>query len=290
MVWLSCIVTAAALLVALLVCWRVREQKAENNAWRELAGTQSDAGETFQPAMVADLPEPARRYFNFTIQPGTRLVQAVEIDMTGELSLGTAEAPVYRPMSAREILCPPCGFIWSLRCGAISGTEGILQGASWTRFWLLRLLPVARVGGQDHLRSAFGRLVAESAFWAPASLLPGAGVTWEVLSANSARVTLTAGPLMAGPLMAGPLMAGPLQQSVEIHVDAQGAPERVIFQRWSNANRDQVYRLQPFGGELSGFQEFDGYRLPTRVIAGNHYGTPDYFPFFKVTVTDVRFP
>ncbi|HBX74101.1 DUF6544 family protein [Haliea sp.] len=90
--------------------------------------------------------------------------------------------------------------------------------------------------------------------------------------------------------MAGPLKAGPQRQSVEIHVDAQGAPERVIFQRWSNANRDQVYRLQPFGGELSGFQQFDGYRLPTRVIAGNHYDTPDYFPFFKVTVTDVRFP
>lgn len=275
MIWLSCIVTAAALLVAMLVCWRVCEQKAENNAWQELAGTLSGASETFNPAMVAGLPEPARRYFNFTIQPGTKLVHAVEINMTGELSLGTAEAPAYRPMSAREILCPPGGFVWSLRCGAISGTEGILYGRSWTRFWLLRLLPVARSGGPDHLRSAFGRLVAESAFWAPANLLPGAGVTWEALGVDSARVTL---------------LAGPLQQSVEIHVDAEGAPECVIFQRWSNANCDQAYRLQPFGGELSGFQQFDGYRLPTRVIAGNHYGTPDYFPFFKVTVTDVRFP
>ena len=63
-----------------------------------------------------------------------------------------------------------------------------------------------------------------------------------------------------------------------------------MIQRWSNANPDQVYREQPFGGYLSEFHEFGGYRLPTRVEGGNLIGTPDYFPFFKADVTAIRFP
>ncbi len=47
----------------------------------------------------------------------------------------------------------------------------------------------------------------------------------------------------------------------------------VVFQRWSNANPQGAYRLQPFGGHLSKFQEFETYRLPTHVEAGNHFGT-----------------
>ncbi|MDP1555016.1 MAG: hypothetical protein Q8L84_06115 [Hyphomonas sp.] len=49
-------------------------------------------------------------------------------------------------------------------------------------------------------------------------------------------------------------------------------------------------RFKPFGGFLSEFREFDGYTLPTRVEGGNHFGTPDFFPFFKARVTAIRFP
>ena len=81
-----------------------------------------------------------------------------------------------------------------------------------------------------------------------------------------------------------------LEQSVNVTVDAAGRPTKVDFLRWSDANPDKVYRLQPFGGYLSEFREFDGYRLPTRVEAGNFFATDDYFPFFRVNVTSIRFP
>jgi len=48
--------------------------------------------------------------------------------------------------------------------------------------------------------------------------------------------------------------------------------------------------MQPFGGYLSEFREFDGYLLPTAVEGGNFIGTDDYFPFYQVTVTGIRFP
>jgi len=42
-------------------------------------------------------------------------------------------------------------------------------------------------------------------------------------------------------------------------------------------------------GRLSRFREFEGYRLPTRVVGDNHFGTADYFPFYKANVSRVTF-
>ena len=72
--------------------------------------------------------------------------------------------------------------------------------------------------------------------------------------------------------------------------NADGKPVKVVFQRWSNANPDKTFRTQPFGGCLSAFREFGGFRLPTQIEAGNFFETDDYFAFFKATVSGVRFP
>jgi hypothetical protein len=51
----------------------------------------------------------------------------------------------------------------------------------------------------------------------------------------------------------------------------------------------EVDRVQPFDGFLSEFRAFQGFMLPTRVEAGNFFGTRDYFPFYKARVRAIRF-
>ena len=149
----------------------------------------------FVAGMVADLPEPARRYFAYAIQPGTPLRPVVEIQMTGQFSLGTKDDPRYRPMEARQILATPEGFVWEMRTRGGMPLSGSDSGR-WTRFRIFALIPVARVGGDpDHARSAFGRYVAEAVIWAPAALMPGPGVTWEAVDDDTARVTVRHGDL-----------------------------------------------------------------------------------------------
>lgn len=72
-------------------------------------------------------------------------------------------------------------------------------------------------------------------------------------------------------------------------VNAKGCPVEVSFQRWSNANKDKIFRLQPFGGKLSDFREVEGFKISFRVEAANHFGTADEFYFFKADVKAVRF-
>ncbi|UYG03003.1 hypothetical protein OCT51_17675 [Halomonas sp. LR3S48] len=282
MAYLGVVVVLLVAAVLAMQAWRLTDNSAMEKAWTWLQSQAPASVEAFDPAMVEGLPDAARRYFLYTIAPGTPLHLVSEIHMSGEIGLGTKEAPGYRPMRARQILAPPHGFIWRLeRAGAglmqMSGSDGMANGRSWTRFWLNATLPVARAGGdENHLRASFGRAVAEAAFWAPAALLPQHGACWEETGEpNLARAIIT---------------HGTLEQAIEIAVAENGQPRWVQFQRWSNANPEKAWRLQPFGGYLGDFQNFEGFTLPTQVEAGNHFGTEAYLPFFRVRVEEVRFP
>lgn len=265
--------------IAGLQIWRWLDNRHAARVWRSLAAQADASPAEFHPSMVQGLPEPARRFFLFTIAPGSPIRTVAEIEMTGQISLGTKENPNYMPMHARQILAPPQGLVWALDAGQgamrIQGSDGFDGATSWTRFWLLGTVPVVRAGaGADHARAAFGRVVAEAVFWAPASLLPRNGVEWEALSESLARATVTANGMV---------------QTVDVRIAEDGRPVEVVIPRWTNANPEKIYREQPFGGYLSTFKQFEGYRLPTRVEGGNLVGTEDYFPFYKAEVSAIRF-
>ncbi|MCB1453781.1 MAG: hypothetical protein KDJ43_09050 [Rhizobiaceae bacterium] len=264
-----------AVALAGLVAIRIFDMRADRREWARLLSFQPAQPALFDEAMIAGLPEPAQRFFRFAIAPGTRLFRVAEIDMGGLFSLGTKEAPNYLKMEAEQVLASPEGFVWKMRTRSgmpISGSDS----GSWTRFRILGLVPVARTGGSvDHARSAFGRHAAEAIFWTPAVLLPGSGVAWEAVDNETARVTLS---------------HGGLEQAIDLTVNENGQPTKVLFMRWSDQNPDKVFRLQPFGGVLSDFRTVRGFRIPFHVEAGNHFGTGDYFPFFIADLTAVQFP
>jgi hypothetical protein len=277
MMKLVAILLVSVVFAAVALCiWRLADHRADRAEMDRLLAVQPDNPSTFTANMIAGLPEPARRYFTFAIMEGTPLLTVAEIEMRGRFSLGNKGAPNYMDMEASQVLSAPAGFVWKMSGGSgmmrMSGSDS----GRWTRFWLAGLTPVARFGGTpDHTRSAFGRYVAEAAFWTPAALLPGPDVKWEVVDENTARFTM---------------IYDGLAQSVDVTVDAEGRPTVVQFQRWSNANPESVFRLQPFGGFLSDFQEVAGFRVPMHVEAGNFFGTDEYFPFYIADVSEIRFP
>jgi hypothetical protein len=261
--------------IAALALWRQSDRRADRAEMDRLIASQPSDPPVFSADLVANLPDPARRFFSFAIAEGTPLYTVAVIEMEGQFGMGDKASPGYMPMRATQVLAAPEGFVWAMSSGGAMRMSGSDSG-SWTRFWLYGLAPVARFGGDpDHSRSAFGRYVAEAVFWTPAAVLPGPNVTWEPVSADTARVTMR---------------RGALEQAVEITVDPEGRPLRVSFLRWSDANPDKVHRLQPFGGYLSEFRDFGGFTLPTHVEAGNMFETDDYFPFFIADVTSVIFP
>ncbi len=264
-----------ALAFAGLYIWRLLDHRADRAQAARLLALQPVDPPRFTSDMVADLPAPARRYFNYSIREGTALFTVAQITMTGKFGMGDQNAPNYMDMRANQVLAAPHGFLWKMSANRgglrISGSDS----THWTRFWLAGLAPVARFGGTpDHSLSGFGRYASEAIFWTPAAVLPQPGVIWQPVDDDTARVTLT---------------HNGHSQAIDLTVDAKGRPTQIMFQRWSNANPEGEYRFQPFGGTFSEFREFQGFRLPTRIEAGNFFGTQAYFPFFIAEVSDIRF-
>lgn len=276
------VVILLALLVvvfAALRAWRVTEIHDEDEVWRRLTSEATASPSVFDESLIEGLPEPARRYFLATIEIGAPLYTVAEIQMTGEIGLGDKDDPQYGTMRAYQILAPPYGLVWKVKANSgilrIGGSDGVQGEKSWTRFWIFGVFPIVRISNDaDHARSAFGRVIAEAVFWTPAALLPQTGTHWEFLDRSTARATIS---------------HKGFSQSVDVTINADGFPEKVVVQRWSNANPESVYRLQPFGGYLSEFKKFDGYMLPTRVEGGNFIDTDEYFPFYKAEIDEVKF-
>jgi hypothetical protein len=254
---------STAALLGGAAAWRAADHRTDRSEARRLAEFQPADPGRFDASRVADLPEPARRYFAFAIAPDTPLWTVAEISMTGQFALGDKDEPGYMAMTAQQTLAAPHGFVWSMRAARGAMRVSGFDSGQWTRFWAMGLIPVARIGGsRDHARSAFGRYVAEAVFW-------------EAVDEDTARAIVT---------------FDELSQSVDVTVGPDGRPTEVRFLRWTNANPEKEFRLQPFGAYPSAFREFGGFTLPTHVEAGNNFGTEQYFPFFIAEVHDVRFP
>jgi hypothetical protein len=78
-------------------------------------------------------------------------------------------------------------------------------------------------------------------------------------------------------------------EPLHLHLRDDGTLATVHALRWSDANPDKAYRLQPFGGTVLESAAIDGFTLPVRVEMGNHFGTADYAPFFQARITAAAF-
>jgi hypothetical protein len=272
---------ALILAAAALGAWVNGRDRAQARAvWAALEAARETAPPSYDPAMVADLPEVAQRYFARAIAPGTPLHRTVRLEMEGSFIMnGNA-----MPMTARQFLAPPArGFVWQAEVGAgfmrFAGSDGYHAPKtgpveSWTKFWLLGLVPLARIGGtEDHASAALTRLMLETV-WAPASLLPQFGAEWTQTGPDSAEIRFDTTRNV---------------EPMQIALDAEGNLTEVQALRWTDANPEKQYRLQPFGGRMLEMGRHDGFLVPTRVELGNMYGTDDYTPFFLATITGARY-
>lgn len=221
----------------------------------------------FDPAMTADLPEPARRWLLHAIEPGALLFGAIEFQMSGEIDVGG-----WRPFTATQALVPDAGFVWAAHTRLVGlpvrGFDSYSLGAGRMSWRMLGFIPLMSAGGYDVTRSAADRLAAESVLL-PTSLVDTA--TWRP----------GAGPDTATYLRRfGPRLArGP----VTVTVAPDGRLRSVSLLRWGSPGgagfAEHVFEVS-FGGEYA----VDGIAVPDRWSAAWVDGGGVRREFFRASI------
>ncbi|MFC0037178.1 DUF6544 family protein [Actinomadura rayongensis] len=226
----------------------------------------------FDPAMVAGLPDAARRWLLHAIAPGTPLATGARLRTRGAIRLGGA----WRPFTAAQILRPPEGFVWSATARVaglpVIGHDLYDAGAGEMRWRLLGAIPVLSASGPDVTRSAAGRLAGELVLDPAAALSPA--VSFEHVDDRRVRADVT---------------IGGAAHPVTLTVAPDGALVSVTLPRWGNP--DGAYREHAFGAEFLAERTFGGFTVPSRARAGWWYGTDrwDEGEFFRFTLRHAAF-
>jgi hypothetical protein len=248
---------------------RIREYTS-----RVRAGASQATANPYDPADVADLPAPVRRYFETVLQSGQPHVEAVRLAQEGEFRLGDADAP-WRPFSATQVysVSPP-GYVWDAEIGlaplmSARVLDAYVDGEGRLRAELLGAIPVASAGPTPAMNEAELQRYLSETPWFPTALLPAAGVTWEGVDDRTARATVEDGAVSA---------------TATFHFDKEGYVRRLTADRY----RQDTDSTAPWTGHYRTYEDRDGMEIPTEAEVG--WETADgVIPYWRGTVTDVDY-
>jgi hypothetical protein len=270
------LLVSGALVLIVLLFFAIQQQQSNTKVaqvWQALQ-IQTISPDRFTPNMVADQPEPVRRYFLHAIAPGTPLANSVYLPMQGMMRLSPDQD--WMPVQAEELISRQ-GFVWKAVAGKgifqMRGADYYTQNDGEMRFSLLGLIPLVQARNPDVMRSAIGRWAGEF-FWLPSALLPQRGVSWRVLDQNTIQASLKADGV-------------PI--TLTFVIDGDGRLLQASVMRWGDQTEDKQYAEIPFGGYFQAEQTFDGYTIPTQMGAGWWIGSDRYFEFFRMRIETAKF-
>ena len=237
-------------------------------AWDHLAAGPAPEA-IFEPSLVDDLPEPARRWLTHAIAPGTPLSQRVLLEMHGHIRIGR-----WLPFRAVQLHCPPIGYVWAARATfgpiPIIGYDRFVDDDAEMHWGLFGRLPVVNASGPDLDRAAAGRAAIDALFVPTACL--GSDVTWhEGSTPDSAVAEWRIGGHVLRP---------------EVTVAPDGSVRSVTMPRWAQPKGEE-WDDYPFGGVVGDEVAFGGMRIPTTMKVGYFFGTDRWAKgeFFRATIT-----
>jgi hypothetical protein len=138
---------------------------------------------------------------------------------------------------------------------------GCVSGRLFGRYELFRQ-------ADEHVhRSAAARAALEAVF-APASLLPGRGVSWR--AEDEERIVASSD-------------LEPEHIEVHMQIGSSGALRSISAERWGNIGKHSHGYLS-FGGDVHAEQRFGDCVIPSRLTVGWGYGSEDYKPFFEAPI------
>lgn len=275
--WFAVLLLLAALLACLpaLGRWRWRRVDGRIRQRFEAAITASPRSDA-SPSATAELPEPVRRYLAL-VDDGLAKPERVTLSFRGKFSL-REDPPAWRPLRSAQqagILTP--ALLWEGEIGFLPGFpfrvhDAYLDGRGRLHATLGGLLDVARMEAGEALAEAeLLRWLAE-AVWYPQALRPRAGLQWQAIDAQSARVEVSVGGLRA---------------ALNMSFDDEGLVRRIHCADRPRLQGTQMAR-QPWEARLGDYRRIDGVLVPGSGEVG-WWLSGRYCPYWRAALESLRF-
>jgi hypothetical protein len=249
-----------------------RSGRPAEAAWEGLAAFSAPEA-TFEPSLVANLPEPARRWLTHAIAPGTPLSRTVFLEMHGHIRIGG-----WLPFRAVQLQSLPHGYVWAAKATfgpiPIIGYDRYVEGDAEMHWGVFGRLPLVNASGPDLDRAAAGRAAIDALFVPTACF--GPDVMWsEGSTSDSAVAEWRIGRHVLRP---------------ELTVAADGSLQSVTMPRWAR-RKGEEWGDYPFGGHVDHEVDFGGIRIPTRIQVGYFFGTDRWAKgeFFRAKITTAKY-
>lgn len=250
--WITLLLALIAVAALGAFIWRAGlNWRSETASLRRQLLSAATPADLYDPAMLAPLPAPVRRYLELALSPGQPLVKAAELTHSGSFNMGQ-DQPNWKPFSSSQLsVTSPPGFDWDARIRMAPGLpvfvrDAYVSGRGILTASIFGLIPVAQPESDDELaQGELMRFLAESP-WYPTALLPGQGVSWQELSPTSARATLR---------------DGAVSTSVDFHFGPDGLIERIYSPSRTRLNGKTRSQL-PWQGRFWNYTSSHGMRIP----------------------------
>jgi hypothetical protein len=235
---------------------------------------QSDGAQrVVTPDMLAELPEPVRRYLNLTGVVGYPWIDTVRLRQVGTFRLGL-DRP-WMPFTAEETYTTdPPSLTWQARfklagLPLLNARDRYESGHGHMFGKLAGLFTVFDARGEELDQATMIRYLNEI-MWFPTAFL-GDNMQWEEGDEQSARVTFTDGGKSV---------------SAKMFFDTDGRLTNFRAMRYREIDGD--FSLDPWSTPMTGYGEFAGLKLPSKGQAVWHLPTGD-LPYADLEITEVDY-
>ena len=152
-----------------------------------LAQSKPVPGQKFNLSQVADLPEPAQRYFKHVLKIGQPYINHVSLTHDGQFKMGLDKAWMDIEGEQYFTTTKP-GFIWKGSTWMFTAFDSYINDSGRLVAWVLSCIKVANSKGESFNEGELQRWLAESV-WFPTNLLPSQWLAWSAIDAQTAKLT-----------------------------------------------------------------------------------------------------
>jgi len=192
-VMLSLLLLVVVLVMAAAGIGSLRWKKRTDTLLDRLQAAQAVVpSQSYDPAILQDLPEPVQRYFRKVLEPGQPMISRVSVKHKGTFNMKEA-GEQWKPFTSRQqVTVQRPGFVWNARIAVMPGLaawvhDAYVAGEGVLKVALLGLITLVDMEPTPELaRGELMRWCAE-ATWYPTALLPGPGLAWREVDAHTAR-------------------------------------------------------------------------------------------------------